>query len=363
MKINLDDKTPRVLNYSAVPQAQLEISANDIPTLVPESKLKEWMKGDEEPFFKLQKIEYPIVANGLTYPESFFESFLNKATQRPIPGSKSGHSFFSGERPPTDFILVGGKLEKTGNGKGFVYFKNYIPKIDNEKFIVECKSDMVHFSLVTLPKYVRSENEDGTETIELIESMGGERNDAVEYGTGAMKQITNIENAGVPGDQISNGGSTMNKNEILAAIPGAGITLNECAERLANADLVCTLEDRKILNALKEKKIADPVKMITDLETEKAANIESVRNAMLDNAFGKDIKEDVNCLRQYAGKMIKGVTNSDITKEIEDLKKDPIALKLSAERADFSEGEIIGEVIKNGNAEQPSGDSVKTVKL
>jgi len=180
-----------VLNLKASP---VSISPALVPTLVPSSVVADLQRGDPEPYFKLQAIKYPVEGSGVypsakaTYTEPFFESFLSVCKQRPIPGSKRGHEPES--RPRTDFYLVGGKLEKSGNGSGTVYLKNYVPPegdtTSNAGFIRDMKAGIVHFSIVTKPEY-RMEGD-----VQIITgSAGYERNDAVEYGTGAMDQSTN----------------------------------------------------------------------------------------------------------------------------------------------------------------------------
>jgi hypothetical protein len=186
----------RKLNYYRKKDTKLDIDPGSIPTLIPKTTLAEWQQGDEDPYYKIQEIEYPIVANGINYLESFFKSFISKLKKRPIPGSKSGHSMWSYERPSTDFIMVGAKLESNGDGTGKVFFKNYIPPEgaggSNETFIKENKSDMVHYSLVSYTEDNIYADEDGNQKIDVVKSVKGERNDAVEYGLGAMEQKTNI---------------------------------------------------------------------------------------------------------------------------------------------------------------------------
>ena len=189
MKTAIAEK-PVVFNFKS---EKLTISPADVPTLVPATVMSELQKGDAEPYFKLQALKFPVEGSGVypartaIYTQEFFESFLAVCKQRPIPGSKRGHEWAS--RPATDFYLVGGKVEGA-NGKGTVYFKNYVPPdgdtTPNAGLIRDMKAGMVHFSLVTMPKYVTEGEEQ-----RFIGSAGHERNDAIEYGAGAMKQTTN----------------------------------------------------------------------------------------------------------------------------------------------------------------------------
>ena len=96
----------------------LKIDPSSIPDTISASAKKEWMEGDSEPFFKIQKIDYPIKANGDIYMESFFQSFINSLKDAPIPGAKDGHEMKWGARPKTDFIMSGAKLDSNGDGTG-----------------------------------------------------------------------------------------------------------------------------------------------------------------------------------------------------------------------------------------------------
>jgi len=155
------------------------------------------MKDDENPYFKIQAINYPITANGINYQESFFEEFISKLKNHPIPGDKFGHEMQWGKRPTTDFILIGARIDKKNNGKGTVYLKNYIPPVgesgDNAIFIRENKSNMIHYSLVSYTKDEILNDKNGKTIINVVGSVKGERNDAVEIGLGAMDQKTNDE--------------------------------------------------------------------------------------------------------------------------------------------------------------------------
>ncbi len=180
-----------VLNLRSEP---VTLSPSVIPTMVPTHILDALQAGDTDPYFKLQAIKYPVEGNGVyparraIYTQEFFESFLSVCKKRPIPGSKRGHEF-SG-RPATDFYLIGGKLDSDGDGKGTVYLKNYVPPegdtTSNAGLIRDMKAGIVHFSIVTKPKYEMEGDEQ-----RFIASAGYERNDAIEYGTGAIEQTTN----------------------------------------------------------------------------------------------------------------------------------------------------------------------------
>jgi hypothetical protein len=354
----------RVLNLKQ--SGKIDLPPESIPDLVPAEILAQWKDGDTNPFYKLQKIEYPIKANGLVYKESFFESYISKLKERPIPGAKSGHEMAYGKRAPTDFILIGAKIEKKGNGEGVVYLKNYIPPAgdsgDNKIFIRENKSDMIHFSVVSYVKEEIEETPDGN-IYSVIESLYGERNDAVEYGTGAMKQITNKDDLNVPpeSDELEDKSikkeSNLTKEELiksLQAIKANAVSLSEMAEVMGQQDQIVTdkhLNAVKIVDELTKLDIKDPINYVKSLQETIKANAESVRNAELDKAFGGDV-EGKNVLRQYAGKQTEGLIGEKLENKIKELKDDPIAQALAARLTDYTTDEnTIGKVEPAGKQE------------
>jgi len=112
--------------------------------------------------------------------------------------------------------LIGAKIDEK-NQK--VYFKNYIPKIgmsgDNFAFIRDAKAGIVHFSLVAFTKDRIIRNEQGEiEKIEVIEYKYGGRNDAVEWGTGAMKQKTNVAGRQLNRSGVNNANARIRAGDI-----------------------------------------------------------------------------------------------------------------------------------------------------
>lgn len=336
----------RVLNYKA---AKIKLNPDDIPTLINKKVLQEWQKNDPAPYYKIQKIDFPIKANGVNYLESFFESYINKMKDRPIPGAKDGHEMLWGKRPNTDFIMVGGKIESNGKGKGSVYFKNYIPpegsRDSNEIFIRENKSDMVHFSLVAYVKEEREETSDGV-IINIVESLYGERNDAVEWGTGAMQQKTNMKDLLNPDnpdvkDISSKGDKDLDKEELLKILNASkanAISISEVAKAMGQEDQLLTKEHTdalKTVNKLQEMGIKDPIKELKTAHDKIKADAEIVRNAELDAAFGSN-SSGKNTLRQYAGMQCKGLEGDELKNAIEELREDPIAKELNARQLDYT---------------------------
>ncbi|GAG90089.1 unnamed protein product, partial [marine sediment metagenome] len=121
--------------------------------------------------------------------------------------------------------------------------KNYIPPVgasgDNSIFIRENKSDMIHYSLVSYTRDEVDKDKDGNMIINIVGSIKGERNDAVEYGMGAMEQKTNEkENIGVADEDIliKEEDAIMTKEELLESLAtlktNAEVTLLEVAKAM-----------------------------------------------------------------------------------------------------------------------------------
>jgi hypothetical protein len=413
----------RRLNLTDALKGNWVVDPATVPTLVPEEIMSRWTEGDEDPYFKIQKIEYPIRANRLNYQESFFESYLAKLRDHPIPGAKSGHSPSDFARSPTDFVLVGGKLISNGDGTGYVLLKNYVPKVgesgDNSVFIRECQSKMVHFSIVTYPKVESLTDGNGAREENVVESMYGERNDAVDWGVGAMKQETNArvtnpepksdeteddfvercipvligegkkpgqaaavchsvyqqkqENSiepAVGGLEDIEEGETMTKEEFMKVVNSlatAKVTLSEIAEAMGEARSLVTpeyVEALRVVNALKAEGVKDPVTEITSLRKTVRDNEAVVRNAALDTAFGAQEKDekgnDKNLLRKYAAQQVGEAVGEELTKRVNSMKEDPVARKLSADKADpASSQNAVGSVDHRDDA--PALDSNRRV--
>jgi len=172
---------------------RLSVTEKEIPTLVPNDVMSSLLNGDDDPYYKIEAIDYPANGTGGIYEKSFFDSFVNGLKERPYPGSKRGHEFTS--RPASDFYTVGGSVVPKNDTSGTVYLKMYIPKqgdfTSNDGFIRDAKAGIVNFSLVTYPEYTVTPSKDGNDIRHFTASKGYERNDAVEYGAGAMEQQVN----------------------------------------------------------------------------------------------------------------------------------------------------------------------------
>lgn len=317
----------------------LNIPPDSVPTLSPEKMVNQFMQEGEEPYFKIEAIEYPILANGWTYKESFFESFVAKLNDRVIPGSKYGHSSDWGSRPATDLLLVGGKLEKNGDGTGTVYLKNYIPlkaDSDNEAFIRENKANLVHYSIVSYTRDEIIDNDDGTREFNVVESMFGERNDAVEYDMGGMDQKTNSKSGGMT--PVNNGEAKMTKEEALKLLKNLMDNGKENAKDIAKALGLEVVGDVHRSNAEALGKLNkllgdDPVAKASELIDAEKKNAAALLESKVSEAFGAESKE--NLVREHANSMLKTMDPKlSIDEKIQAIKENAITKKLNAQRID-----------------------------
>jgi len=187
----------RRFNYRTQSDSVLNLDPTSIPDLSPKASIDLFMDGDPNPYFKVQAIPYPSKANGWDYVESFWKSYLSKISRAPIPGSRSGHDTRYGARGATDLVVIGGKIVPNGDGSGVVFLKNYIPPVgesgDNSIFIKANKAGMVDYSIVSFTRDVVTTSPSGETIRQCVESLAGERNDCVDYGTGAMEMKTNAQ--------------------------------------------------------------------------------------------------------------------------------------------------------------------------
>lgn len=353
-------KENRIVNFMLPTQSServLTMSPDDIPTLVNENILAMWQEGDDNPYYKLQEIALPLVANGITYDRRFFDSFVSKLEDYPIPGSKRGHSINWGERPVTDFILIGADVSDD-----VVFLKNYIPPEteagSNETFIVENKSGMIHFSLVADAELLIREDGDDFEAIALT-SLGGERNDAVPVNKGAMKQVTNYAAGEPAGDQQE---EPMEPKEMLAKIANLknsgdldiGVIADSLGVRILNA------ADGRALDFVREQFGDDVEGGVRRLRDQVANGLEQHRSATLTNAFGAAKLEDgqENALRTYADEVTAGLSGDELDAKIESVKNSAIAKRLAAQQVDERHGIVDG----GGSDDADTGDQIITVE-
>ena len=299
--------------------------ADEIDTLVPNEIMAELTKDDPAPYFSVEALIFPITGNGLrygskgTYKKGFFNSFIDKTKEKPIPGSKFGHQWT--DRPSNDFYMVGGKIVENASDKesGTAYFKMYIPPkgftTENYGFIRDARAHMVKYSLVAKPEYTITTNKEGIEEYVFTGSVGSERNDAVE--DGAMDQIVNsqgnsldidaakalIEEGHVDKDTKIDGGVIQNGMVYRSALRVMLSRANE-TERPALAELMSMIDKTK--NGGKPVEKEEAVTLLSNLISngkEKAADIAKAVGfeAVLRNATDEANAATVKVLNEKLG--------------------------------------------------------------
>lgn len=335
-----------------------EVPIETIPVTIGQDKLNILTAGDADPYFFAQAIQFPIDGNGDIYGDEFFNSFVARNKEHAFPGSKYGHSTMWNERQPSHFFQVGSMIK--GNN---VYFKFYVPKStdseSNESFIKEIKANGVDLSLVSKVKY--SYNEDTNEFL-MLESVGGERNDAVGYGDGSMDQaVYNKENENIEE------GLEVTKEELLkklnAMMINGDIDVTEVMNALNKSDMLKSEKDTadlKVLNSLVAVLGDKPVEKLTEITDSVKLNADSIKNALLVEAFGKVLNADgktTNMLRKQ-GELLLG--DKEVTKEnIDAAKLDESYIALAGNITDET-SEINKIKLNADNA--PSG-GVKHIKV
>lgn len=369
---NEGNKDLKELVYNKSRAAPLDATA--VPTLVNEAVMSILQNGDTEPYYKIEAIDYPVEGSGGTYTKEFFKSFIDVMKNRPIPGSKRGHEYQS--RPNTDFYTVGGKMVENADGKtGTAYMKIYIPPrgdtTDNAGFIRDAKANIVHFSLVTVPNRIVKRDAKGEEQNFFISSNGLERNDAVEFGAGAMEQEVN-SSATSAADRTKNGG-TMDKNEVLAVVKNlmanGQTSLIEIARNSGVEKLVRTEQDEQnaVTVATLNSKLGDkPFEKLDAILAENAANAESIVENKIaviagprleNNAEGKPVE---NAAHRYAKTLCNGKSGEALDAAIAALKDDPVLVALNARRADH-ESELNRSTKAKSDSNKPGAVPVLNV--
>jgi len=140
-----------------------------------------------------------------------------------------------------------------------------------------------------------------------------------------------------------------------------GIPMAEIAKAMGQEGAIVTAEHTAavaVVNGLKELGLKDPVTEVKDLqERVKTGEADRIANR-LTAEFGPEKLADgkVNLLRNYVGKQI---TNAeDLDAQIETVKKDPVAVQLASQAADFtSNANRIGVVEQADGQEPPDPDA------
>lgn len=266
------------LNYKQSSNTNIP-AVTDIP-IGNKKILDKLTSGDPSPMFKSEAIDFPVIGTGGVYEKSFFKSFINVCKERPIPGSKRGHEYAS--RPSNDFYMVGGQLIESADGKsGTAVFLMYIPPFgdttDNTGFKRDAEAGIVNFSLVSAPEYNIKKDEDGVERRHFTKTNGYERNDAVEYGAGAMAQVVNSKQNDIDFDELKTlvtNGKFSRKNIDDEIIQNGKVSYPVLRSMIARADCENKTEIGSILSMIDK---ASNGRKTMDEELKEA--VERVQNA------------------------------------------------------------------------------------
>lgn len=245
------------LNYKQSANKNIP-AASDIP--IGNQKIFDTLKkNDSNPMLKVEAIDYPAVGTGGVYEKSFFKSFVDVTKNRPIPGSKRGHEYAS--RPANDFYMIGGQLIDNADGKtGTAIFLMYIPPFgdstDNTGFMRDADAGIVNFSLVTQPEYNVKKDDDGIERRHFTKTNGYERNDAVEYGAGAMAQVVNSNTSKLNFEltkALAMNGQYVRENKDGEIIQSGKVSYPVLRSMVAHADCENKSEIAEILSIIDKK--------------------------------------------------------------------------------------------------------------
>ena len=277
------------LNFKTPDSATLP-KASELPTLIPEETFNVLREGDQnqEPLLVTEAIDFPVEGSGGVYTKEFFQSFLNRLKVHVFGGNKLGHSW--PERD--DFFTIGGKINTNQDGKtGTVYLKIYIPSFGfettNSGFIRNVKAKNVHYSLVTYPQGELRKGDDGEYKMHFVESIGYERNDAVPFEGGAMKQRVNtsevqkinfelarelIENGKVSRDD--NGEEFLVNGKVSRPMLRRLVANADCERKSEIGELISMIDKRK--NGGKPVELKEAIEMVSNAAANGTVNLKDL---------------------------------------------------------------------------------------
>jgi len=277
------------LNFKTPDSATLP-KASELPTLIPEETFNVLREGDQnqEPLLVTEAIDFPVEGSGGVYTKEFFQSFLNRLKVHVFGGNKLGHSW--PERD--DFFTIGGKINTNQDGKtGTVYLKIYIPSFGfettNSGFIRNVKAKNVHYSLVTYPQGELRKGDDGEYKMHFVESIGYERNDAVPFEGGAMKQRVNtsevqkinfelarelIENGKVSRDD--NGEEFLVNGKVSRPMLRRMVANADCERKSEIGELISMIDKRK--NGGKPVELKEAIEMVSNAAANGTVNLKDL---------------------------------------------------------------------------------------
>ena len=277
------------LNFKTPDSATLP-KASELPTLIPEETFNVLRDGDQnqEPLLVTEAIDFPVEGSGGVYTKEFFQSFLNRLKVHVFGGNKLGHSW--PERD--DFFTIGGKINTNQDGKtGTVFLKIYIPSFGfettNSGFIRNVKAKNVHYSLVTYPQGELRKGDDGEYKMHFVESIGYERNDAVPFEGGAMKQRVNtsevqkinfelarelIENGKVSRDD--NGEEFLVNGKVSRPMLRRMVANADCERKSEIGELISMIDKRK--NGGKPVELKEAIEMVSNAAANGTVNLKDL---------------------------------------------------------------------------------------
>jgi hypothetical protein len=304
----------RYLNYRVSNQAFDDALA---PVLIPEKVFNEL--NTEGAYTFIEHLAAPVEGTGGIYTPEFFESFVGKIKNRPIPGDKFGHR----DLPVSDFYTVGGSVQRNDAGGADVYLKIIVPATGydgatNAGLVRDIKIGNAEFSIVTEPEI---ENRDGKQY--FIASLSGERNDRVDEGAMAHELLAN---------KNEKENEVMIDPETLAAIKTA--VKEAVAEAgAANGKKRSNDEAEQVLETLKkdlglppEAPASEVVKEVETLEKEVEEVSESVAEVEANRLCGTEVLKNgqKNPAREYFVKNCKGKRGKALKNAVVELQNDII---------------------------------------
>jgi hypothetical protein len=280
--------TKRYLNYRVSNKVFDEALA---PPLIPSKTYKEL--NTEGAYMFVEHLTAPVEGTGGIYTPEFFESYINKTKERPIPGDKFGHR----DLPVSDFYTIGGSVKRNDSGGADVYLKILVPPTGydgatNSGLVRDIKIGNAEFSIVTEPEI---ENRDGKQY--FCASLGGERNDRVDEGAMTHELLANKN--GKEKNMIDPETLAAIKTAVKEAIAESGSTNDK---KRSNDEAEQTLETiKKDLGLPPEATPSEVVKEVETLEKEVEEVSESVAEVEANRFCGEAVLKNgqKNPAREY----------------------------------------------------------------
>jgi hypothetical protein len=237
-------------------------------------------------------------------------------------------------------------VESKGNGSGTVYLKNYIPPKgesgDNGVFIAMNKAGMVDYSIVSYTRDVVQSTPDGEPVRQCVESLYGERNDAVDLGSGAMDMKTNAaepEAFSAAKKLIAEG----KVDKLSSWAPGSGDLELAPGYPYGKAGIVF----RSALRHSSARAAQDGRPELTDIANELIKNIDAKASSIGGRTMGKkeEVLGDIATLKQNAEITLPEIAKAmGLEGQIKTNADAEAAAKLNAIQAELGEGDPIAQI-------------------